>query len=100
MPGKQGTADHHDHSRNDRRYKTGHDHGGWFTVRRCRSVFKGKPGGSSTDNIHLPHYSSYYGSTTKSYLAQTADGGYQRAEYINDKIVVDDLRQQTESGFF
>ena len=40
-------SDHHDHSRNDRRYKTGHDHGGWFTVRRCRSVFKGKPGGSS-----------------------------------------------------
>ena len=42
--------------------------------------------GAASDNIHLPHYSSYYGSTTKSYLAQTADGGYQRAEYINDKI--------------
>lgn len=45
--------------------------------------------GAASDNIHLPHYSSYYGSTTKSYLAQTADGGYQRAEYINDKIVVE-----------
>ena len=44
--------------------------------------------GAASDNIHLPHY-SYYGSTTKSYLAQTADGGYQRAEYINDKIVVE-----------
>ena len=45
--------------------------------------------GTVSNNIHLPRYYSYYGSTTKSYLAQTADGGYQRAEYINDKIIVE-----------
>lgn len=45
--------------------------------------------GTVSSNIHLPENGGTYGTTVKSYLTATSDGGYERVEYINNKIIVE-----------
>ncbi len=45
--------------------------------------------GTTSNNIHLPYASGYYGSVTTAYMNQLSNGDYERVEWVNSKVIVE-----------